>query len=128
MKYFNISLLGLRGKPHPAICDVTTSREVKMMRPHCKMLLGNYLTLQEKSEQSGGPSACQLCESVSESRISESETVSVSGISETVDHLISTCFSLSQERSRLITQYDELFLQSGNIMSMSDFIQNAEDP
>ena len=41
MPYFNVSLLGLRGRLHPAITNVTTSHAVKKMRPHIKMLSGN---------------------------------------------------------------------------------------
>ena len=33
MKYFNVSLLGLRGRLHPAICNVVTARQVKQMWP-----------------------------------------------------------------------------------------------
>ena len=46
MKYLNVSVLGLSGRPHPAITGVTTSHEVKKMRPHIKMLSGNYITFE----------------------------------------------------------------------------------
>ena len=49
MKYLNVSTIGLRGRPHPAISNVTTTHDVRKMRPHIKMLTGNYLTLEEKS-------------------------------------------------------------------------------
>ena len=81
------------------------------MRPHVKMMIGNYLTFQEKSQESGGTSSCKLCES---------------GNPETLCHLISSCITLCQERSRLIDDYDELFRQTGNMMIMSDFSHNEE--
>ena len=61
MKYLNVSLLGLRGRLHPAITGVTTTHEVKKMRPHVKMLTGNYLTFEIKSLQSGGSAECRIC-------------------------------------------------------------------
>ena len=54
MIYLNVSLIGLNGRLHPAITGVTTSHQVKKMRPHIKMLCGNYLTYEIKSSQSGG--------------------------------------------------------------------------
>ena len=62
MPYFNVSLLGLRGRLHPAITNVTTSHAVKKMRPHIKMLSGNYLTFEQKSMQSGGSPFRNNCE------------------------------------------------------------------
>ena len=61
VKYLNVSLLGLRGRLHPAITGVTTTHEVKKMRPHVKMLTGNYLTFEIKSLQSGGSAECRIC-------------------------------------------------------------------
>ena len=61
MLYLNVSLLGLTGRAHPAITGVTTSHEVKKMRPHIKMLCGNYPTFEIISLQSGGSSKCHLC-------------------------------------------------------------------
>ena len=52
-EFFNVSLLGLRGRLHPAITNVSTSHSVRKMRPHVKMLIGNYVTFEMKSQQSG---------------------------------------------------------------------------
>ena len=81
MKYFNVSLLSLRGRPHPAISNVTTTYAVKKMRPHIKMLTGNYVTLEEKSLQSGGSPICRLCD------LFENESI---------EHLISRCTKISE--------------------------------
>ena len=45
MKWFNVSLLGLRGKCHPLLNDVTTAHEVKKLRCQLKMLCGDLFTL-----------------------------------------------------------------------------------
>ena len=61
MRYLNVSISGLSGAHHPAISGVTTLTDVKQMRPHLKMLSGDYLTYQTRSEQSGGSPDCRLC-------------------------------------------------------------------
>ena len=38
LKYFNVSLQSLRGKPHVSICDVFTSKDVTNMRPHLNLM------------------------------------------------------------------------------------------
>ena len=49
--YLNVSLLGLRGRHHPALANVITASEVKKLRPHLKLLSGYYLTFNAKYEQ-----------------------------------------------------------------------------
>lgn len=61
MLYLNVSTLSLRGKPHPAVCGALTTNEVKEMRPHIKMLCGNYYSYATRAAQSGGSSHCRLC-------------------------------------------------------------------
>ena len=62
MSYLNVSLSGLRGRHHPALSQMITTREVQTARPHIKLLAGNYLTYKIKADQSGGVSPVQnLC-------------------------------------------------------------------
>ena len=77
MQYLNVSLLGLTGRAHPSITGVTTSHEVKKMRPHIKMLCGDYPTYEIISSQSGGSPDFRLC---------------TNSLSESIEHLISKCF------------------------------------
>ena len=58
MKYFNVSLLGLSGKLHSAASNVLL---LIMLRPHMKMLTGDYFTNEDKSLQSGGSPFCNIC-------------------------------------------------------------------
>ena len=49
MNYFNVATTGLRSRLHPALCNIITSQEVKLSRPHIKFLSGNYVSyLQDK--------------------------------------------------------------------------------
>ena len=68
MIYLNVNLYGLTGRCHPSISsNIITTDDVKIMRPHLKMLGGDYLTYQIKSQQSGGSPQCRLCLSGTES-------------------------------------------------------------
>ena len=44
MEYFNVQLLGLSGVPHPALRDITDSREAHKLKAHLKFLIGDVLS------------------------------------------------------------------------------------
>ena len=46
MQYLNVSLSGLRGRHHPSLSNIITTEEVKKLRPHLKLLSGEYITYQ----------------------------------------------------------------------------------
>ena len=119
MKYLNVSLIGLRGKIHPALQNVTTTHAVQKMRPHVKMLSGDYLTLEEKSLQSGGSPYCQMCNIKSEP--------------ESLEHLISMCTGLSDIRTRISDSMNAICQDAGldiDLKTFKDtkFIQFVLDP
>ena len=111
MKYLNVSLLGLRGKLHPAVTNVFTTHSVKKMRPHLKMLAGNYLTFEEKSQQSGGSPFCRICNVVTEP--------------ESLEHLISRCVGLSETRTNILNLMTNLCQGSSLNIDLSKF-SNSE--
>ena len=82
MGYFNVSTLGLRGRHHPALANQLTSNDVRISRPHLKLLAGNYLTYKIKADQSGGSPACRICRS---------------GAEESVSHVVSACSGMTLE-------------------------------
>ena len=64
MKYFNVNLLGLSGKLHPAITGIYTENHVRVMKPHIRMLIGNFTTYKLKSERDSQTSSkCRICNS-----------------------------------------------------------------
>ena len=68
MQYLNVSLGGLRGRPHPCLLNLLKTDEVKKLRPHLKFLTGDYLTYQRKFEESNkGSPLCRLCQLEKES-------------------------------------------------------------
>ena len=64
MIFLNVQLHGLNGRHHPALFGLKTTRQVEKMRPHLKMLSGDYLTYSRIAldRKSGDPS-CRICRS-----------------------------------------------------------------
>ena len=94
MLYLNVSLSGLRGRHHPALAGIITTQEVQKSRIHLKMLAGDYLTYEIKSDQSGGSSHCRCCPTPSPV--------------ESLEHILTVCSSYADIRSRIIKEYEEL--------------------
>ena len=111
MKYLNVSLLDLHWRHHPSISGVLTSDEVRKLRPHLKMLCGDYYTYEMKAEQHTGISPhYRLCYHDRDS----------------VSHIISVCQSLSVTRDRIISEMLKLTplldTYKGNEEQMTQFI------
>ena len=117
MKYFNVSTIGLTGKIHPSVAGVMTTNEVKNMRPHIKMLTGDFLTYKIKSEQSGGSPHCRF------------GCVSISGepISEDISHIVSCCVKTSQIRNRILSDIEAICGEAQTIINFNTLIQNSEE-
>ena len=109
MKYFNVSLFGLRGKQHPAIKNIINTNQVSNMRPHLKMLVGDYLSYEKKSKQSGGSPVCRICES---------------GESESYSHILCSCRALSEPRERIIPEM--LALCERNALNTEYLVNDCE--
>ena len=110
MTFFNVAALGLRGRHHPALSNMATTNEVRISRPHLKMLSGNYLTYKMKSEQSGGSPLCRLCSS---------------GQEESLSHVISSCEGLSVERTKIFDEFRQMCNLTKNSINF-DEISNSE--
>ncbi len=100
MLYFNVNICNLRGRYHPAICNVTSAKEVEQMRPHLKMLLGDYLTYKVKYEQSGGSPHCRLCYTNNPNNPNKNDN--------TVCHILTSCLSLQDTRERILCEIRQL--------------------
>ena len=111
MDYLHVATIGLRGRHHPALANIITTKEVKQARPHLKFLAGNYLTYQMKADQSGGSARCRIC---------------TSGENETVSHVISTCTGMEVERSRLLEEFKTLSGSTKNQIQFEDIAENEK--
>ena len=65
MRFLNIQLTGLSGRHHPALSAVYTTRDAERLRPHLKMLTGDYLTYSRLAQDNiyGGDPSCRICRS-----------------------------------------------------------------
>ena len=111
MKYLNVSTIGLRGRHHPALANMSSAQVVRLSRPHIKFLAGNYLTYQIKSEQSGGSPLCRICPTE---------------CTETVSHVISTCTGMAAERGRLLIEYSQLCKKTMNHIEFDEILKNED--
>ena len=111
MTYLNVSTIGLRGRHHPALSNIVTTREVKLSRSHIKSLAGNYLTYKIKADQSGGSARCRICSS---------------GSDESVSHVISTCQGLAEVRNKVLSEFKQLCKSSQNKINFEEIMQNEE--
>ena len=103
---------GLRGRHHPALSNMATTNEVRVSRPHLKMLAGNYLTYKMKSEQSGGSPHCRIC---------------TSGQEESLSHVISSCEGLSGDRDRIIMEFRNLCSVTKNSINFDEILKNEQN-
>ena len=105
MSYLNIQLSGLTGRHHPALNGILTTRDVERLRPHIKMLAGDYLTysrivLDRKGE--GDPS-CRIC--------SNSESPQTApALTDTIEHILTECKGTAEVRERLFPELLNILL------------------
>ena len=111
MNYLNVSLAGLRGKHHPSLSNLITTEEVRKLRPHLKILTGDYLTYQTKFEQTnqGNP----LC------RIYRYEN-------ETICHILAICPAFNSIRSRILYEMAEVCKTSISKVDFQLILENPE--
>ena len=111
MQYFNVSLTGLRGKKHPALLGVVTTHEVKKSRIHLKMLVGDYLTFQTKSNRSGGSPLCRGCPENSPQN-------------ESLLHILTECIAYADIRKRMFPEFSEVCRTTKSNIIFEDILDN----
>ena len=87
MRFLNVQTLGLSGIPHIALHNIQTTRDVKKMRAHLKLLCCDLRTGEQLLREGGDPQ-CQLC-------LAQVETT---------EHLVSECRALYPIRERLLPE------------------------
>ena len=89
MSYLNVQLLGLSGRPHPALQNILTTQDAKKLRLHLKFLTSDYLTNERiaKDRPSLSP-ACVLC----------------SFPNDTIEHVMVGCKATADVRRRLFPE------------------------
>ena len=92
LKYLNVQLLGLSGKPHPALFYITETREALRFRSHMKLLSGDFPSYELLGQQRGSDPHCRLCPAPIES----------------TQHILTLCPATSDERERLFPELQNI--------------------
>ena len=100
----NVSITGLIGPQHAALSGIITTGEVKTSRCHIKMLCGDYLTYEKKSNQSGGSPHCRVC----------GDKTKI----EKCSHILTSCSAYEELRNRKVQELENL---SSNVNKTFDF-------
>ena len=112
MDFLNVSTLGLRGRHHPAISNMITTREVKLSRAHVKFLSGNYLTYEVRHNQSGGSPHCRIC---------------TTNESESIIHVITACPGMTNVRQKLLEELRQLCLQTRSNINLDEISKDEKN-
>ena len=84
------------GHHHPALCGIDTTKEVEKLRPHLKMLTGDYLTYSRIALDRGtGDPCCRIC---------RSEQPLLTSPPETIAHILTECRGTSEVRERIFPE------------------------
>ena len=102
MIYLNIQLAGLTGRHHPALSGLETTRDVERLRPHIKMLAGDYLTYSRIAlENEAADPSCRICRHTKPSQPSPPETIA---------HILTECTGTAEVRERMFPELLNILL------------------
>ena len=106
MKFLDVQLSGLDGRPHPALNNILNSQDVKKLRMHLKFLTCDILCNEILADnQPSLSSACNLCSLI-----------------DSIDHILVSCRALSDVRDRL---YPELLNTVVKVQPNNNIIRAA---
>ena len=62
LQFLNIQTIGLSARPHPVVAWAVTTQDVVTIRPHIKLLSGDYLCYSQLAHDRGTDPHCRLCQ------------------------------------------------------------------
>ena len=107
MRFLNVNLTGLSGRPHPALKNIETTQDCKKLRLYLKFLTCDLITDTDSSTSS---LACSLCTAV---------------ITDSTEHVLVSCRKLSEVRNRL---FPELMNKVSQVQPMSGILSANVPP
>ena len=113
LRFLNIQMTGLSGRPHPILSGVLTSHEAVKSRAHVKMLAGDYLCYATLAIERGSDPQCRLCPS----------TTGRPAPSEDIIHILTRCRGTEDTRWRMVPELLNTvakFFPSNAILSQHD--------
>ena len=93
LQFLNVQATGLSGKPHPVVAWAVTTQDVATVRPHIKMLAGDYLCYYHLAHDRGTEPYCPLCKDL---------TAPAQTPTEDMVHLLTLCKGTKETRDRLL--------------------------
>ena len=111
MKYFNVTLCGLKGQVHPSLANIYTTKDSQKCCTHIRMMTGDFFTYEIKSKQSGGSPHCRCC-----------DTQSI----ESLSHILTSCSAYTDLRKRIIKEYDEICASTMSNIMFQDIKRDKE--
>ena len=96
LQYLNVQVTGLSGRPHPILSWIQTTRDVTTVRPHLRMLAGDYPCYSYLAHDRGVPPHCRLCTRPT------SPTPQHQPEEEGMTHILTRCSATRDTRQRLL--------------------------
>ena len=93
-KYLNLQATGLSGRPHPVLAWVQTTQDVEIIRPHIKMLSGDYLCYTNLAHDRGIDPQCRMCQGL----------LTIPAPKEDLVHLLTMCRATADTRNRILPE------------------------
>ena len=94
LKYLNVQATGLSGRQHPILSWILTTQDVVMVRPHLKMLAGDYQCYANLAADRGSDPSCRLCQSLSLPAAPAEDMV----------HVLTRCRATADTRSKYLPE------------------------
>ena len=94
LQYLNVQVSGLSGRLHPVLAWVLTTQDAAIVRPHLKMLAGDYLCYAYLAHDRGLDPHCRMCQPIS------THTAPV----EDMVHLLTRCRATADTRCRVMPE------------------------
>ena len=110
MNYLNVAIKGLNW-PY---LGWKPQRVLKKMRPHIKMLSGDYYTYKMKAYYQWGSPHCRLCQKPSPHNENE----------EDFEHILTVCSAYTEVRNRIFEEMGKICEQSRGWINFKDFLEN----
>ena len=88
MDIINVQLLGLSGRPHPALHHISETRQALKCRAHLQLLSGDFVSYEVIGRQQRSDQSCRLCPASIES----------------IKHILTECPATSEKRERLLPE------------------------
>ena len=92
LSYLNVQVTGLTGRTHPVLTWLLTTRDVAIIRPHLRMLTGDYQCYAYLGHDRGLEPHCRICKNMSNKPAP----------AEDLAHVLTRCRATSDTRNKYI--------------------------